>query len=120
MTTATWPSTTAQAPIFGMREQRQRNVVAFKPDSGNPKIRRRSTAVCVDTLATFRMDDTELAAFKTFYETTLFDGTLPFDWAHPVTGVTYTWMFSPDDAPEIEATEYGLHTVTCRLLRLPS
>lgn len=118
MTIAAFPS--ISNPAFGFRERRQRNVVGFAPETGIPKMRRRSTAVCVETQAKFELDDADLATFKTFYETTLKDGTLPFTWTHPVDGQSYTWMFSADAAPEIEATTYGFHTVTCEMLRLPS
>jgi hypothetical protein len=116
----TWPSTLPQCPIMNFSEQRQRNVVAFEPDVGPPKMRRRSTAVAVLTSMTFRMSTTQLAAFNTFYETTLSDGVLPFDWAHPVTKVTYSWMFDAKNAPTIERVGPTSHRVSFNLLRLPA
>jgi hypothetical protein len=116
----TWPSTLPQCPIMNFSEQRQRNVVAFEPDVGPPKMRRRSTAVAVTTSVTFRMSTTQLAAFNTFYETTLSDGVLPFDWAHPVTKVTYSWMFDAKEAPTVERMSPQHHRVSFNLLRLPA
>ena len=115
----TWPATLPQCPIMNFSEQRQRNVVAFAPEVGPAKMRRRSTAVGVKTDLTFRMSTTQLAAFNTFYIDTLFDGTLPFDWAHPVTKVSYSWMFSDKDAPTIERVGPTSHRVSFSLMRLP-
>lgn len=117
----TWPGagTLPQKPKYGMAERRQTNMSYFMPDVGTPKARRRSTAVSTITQVTFEFNDTQLAAFKTFYETTCLDGSLPFDWAHPVTGVVSFWLFSPDEAPTIEATTINFHTVSFNLVRLP-
>lgn len=117
--TAAWPGTIPQKPLVGFTEQRQRNVVAFVPDVGTPKISRRSTSVTVNCQAAFFMTDAELANFNTFYETTLADGTLPFTWNHPRTGVSYTWFFAGDDTPTIEGVTYNINRVTCKLSRLP-
>jgi antitoxin component of RelBE/YafQ-DinJ toxin-antitoxin module len=117
----TWPATLPQCPILNdFSEQRQRNLAAFEPDVGPPKMRRRSTAVAVSTAVAFRMDLTELAAFNTFFETTLKDGTLPFDWAHPLTQTTYSWMFDAKEAPRIDRMTPSTVRVTFNLLRLPA
>jgi hypothetical protein len=116
-----WPATLPQCPILnGLSEQRQRNVAAFQPDIGPPKMRRRSTAASVLTSVVFKMSTTQLTAFNTFYETTLSDGTLPFDWAHPVTKVNYTWMFDARDAPRIDRMTPKSHRISFSLLRLPA
>ena len=117
--TAAWPGTIPATPILGFTEQRQRNVTTFQPDVGSPKMSRRSTAVTYNCVATFKMTDAELASFNTFYETTLQDGTLPFTWAHPRTSVSYTWVFHPEDSPNIEVTNYDHNTVNVKLVRLP-
>lgn len=121
MTTAAWPATLPQCPILnGFSEQRQRNLAFFDPDVGPPKIRRRSTAVGVLTNLAFRMTTTQLAAFNTFFETTISDGSLPFTWAHPITKVSYTWMFDPQDAPKIDRMTAATHRLTFNLIRLPA
>ena len=118
--TAVFPSTIPQSPIYGgFTEQRQRNVTSFAPEVGSPKIRRRSTAVCVPCIAIFEFSDAQLAVFNTFYETTLLDGTLPFTWVHPRTADTFIWMFSVEEAPQTEATGSNLNRVTCKIIRLP-
>lgn len=115
-----WPATIPQCPILnGLAEQRQRNVASFPPDVGPPKLRRRSTAAAVQTTVVFKMSNAELVDFNTFYETTLADGTLPFTWDHPRTKVNYSWMFSADEAPQIERLAPNASQVMCKLLRLP-
>lgn len=118
--TAAWPSTIPQCPILNaFKEQRQRNVAAFSPDVGPPKMKRRSTAVGVLTDLSFRMSNAQVLAFNTFYETTLADGTLPFTWPHPITKVSYTWMFDPGDAPTFERYAPTHQRVSFNLIRLP-
>jgi hypothetical protein len=119
MATAAWPGTLPQSPKYGFGEKKQVNVNSFTPDVGVPIITLRSTAACWNTTATFEMNDTQLAAFLTFYETTLKDGSLPFTWNHPRTAVNYTWIFDPDSPPQIVATTINFNSVDCKLVRLP-
>ncbi len=116
----TWPSDLPQCPTLVFTEQRQRNLVAFQPDVGEPKIRRRSTATAVLTNMAFRMTNAQVLSFNTFFETTLKDGSLPFDFAHPVTKVTYSWVFDPKDSPRLTRVTPRTYTVTFDLLRLPA
>lgn len=117
----TWPAGLPQCPILnGFSEQRQRNLAAFAPDVGAPKITRRSTAVAILTSLVFRMTNSHVSTFNTFFEDTLKDGSLPFDWEHPITNVTYTWMFDPKDAPRFDRTTPDTFRVTFNLLRLPA
>lgn len=117
--TAAWPGTLPAAPKYGFAEKRQTNIAFFAPDVGPPKMRRRSTAVCVVCTANFEMTDAQLVDFNTFFETTLADGTLPYTWNHPRTGVSYTWAFSPSEAPTVTAITYRFNQVDCSILRLP-
>ena len=118
--TAAWPSTLPQCPnLNDFSEERQPNTIAFAPDVGTPKMRRRSTAVSTKTTVAFRMTTAQRAAFNTFYETTIVDGTLPFTWAHPITKVSYTWVFKPNEVPKIDRMTPGTFRVSFNLLRLP-
>jgi hypothetical protein len=94
-------------------------VSSFTPEVGPPKARRRSTAKGWVTDMTYRMTNTQLVTFLTFYETTLEDGSLPFTQLHPRTLVNYSWMFNPGDEPRITRTAPKTSTVQIRLLRLP-
>jgi hypothetical protein len=121
MTTAVWPASLPQCPILnGFSEQRQRNLAAFAPEVGAPRISRRSTAVAVLTSLVYRMTNAHVITFNTFFEDTLKDGSLPFDWDHPVTGTTYTWMFDPNEAPRLERMTTNTFHVSFNLLRMPA
>ena len=100
-------------------EEKQVNVAAFSPDVGPPKIRKRSTAASWLTSVAFRMTTTQLAAFYAFYEDTLEDGSLPFTWAHPVTTLSYSWMFDPKATPKVDRMTPKTFRVSFSLLRLP-
>jgi len=118
MTTAAWPSTIPQCPILnGFTETPQPNVAKFTPEVGPPKYRRRSTAKGWMTNTTWRFSTAQLASFKTFHETTLKDGSLPFTMNHPVTKTNYSWMFASE--PEITRYAPGFHSVSFQLVRLP-
>jgi hypothetical protein len=117
---AAWPLTLPQCPILnGFAEQKQINVVAFSPDVGPPKVRRRSTAAAWNTSVAYRMTTTQLTAFNAFYETSLADGSLAFTWRHPIKQVIYNWMFDPKEAPRVDHITATTWRVTFNLLRLP-
>lgn len=115
---ATWPASLPQKPRYGMTEQKQSNVASFQGEIGQPKLRRRSTSVCVIMAATFEMSDAALVDFNIFYELVLKDGSLPFIWNHPRTGISYSWCFAGGESPQIEATTFNFNSVTCKLMRI--
>lgn len=113
-----WPSTLPCYPIDGsFAETPQRNVVKFSPETGPPIYRRRSTANGSLASLQWKFSKAELALFRTFYETDLVDGTLPFTMEHPTTDVVYSWAF--DTEPEIASAARNVHTVSAQLRRLP-
>ena len=116
----TWPSDLPQCPNLEFTEQRQTNLAAFAPEVGPPKMRRRSTAVAVLTSVAFRFTNAQMLSFNVFFETTLMDGSLPFDWPHPVTKVTYSWVFDSKAAPMLRRVTPKTYQVTFDLLRLPA
>ncbi len=116
--TAAWPITLPQCPVLnGFSEQRQRNIVAFNPDVGPPKIRRRSSASAVLTSATFRLTTDELSDFDTFFIDTLKDGSLPFEWQHPINRLIYSWWIDSHEAPRIDRLTSSTFRITLNLLR---
>jgi len=120
MAAASWPSTLPQCPnLTEWQEEPQPNVADSNAPVGLPRKARRSTAKTWIVDATFRMTNEQLLTFKTFFETTLLDGSLPFNWAHPITLVSYDWLFSPGDEPNIERFALNASTVQIKLLRLP-
>lgn len=114
----TWPSTLPQAPQAGdWTETPQRNVASFQPEVGPPKYRRRNTANGTVAEAVFMMTAAQVATFNDFYQNTLIDGVLPFNWAHPITGVVYSWIFA--QAPPANAQYFNWNRVSVQLIRLP-
>jgi hypothetical protein len=121
MTTAAWPADIPQCPILnGWNETPQPNVGSFVPEVGPSKMKRRSTAKTWLSSLTYRMTTTQVVAFKTFYETTLEDGTLPFTWNHPVEKTNYNWNFDPGTQPMITRLTPTTHSVQFKLQRLPA
>lgn len=97
--TAAWPGTVNQNAITNTyHEKKDRNVATFQPEVG-PAMERRRTSVGSYTMSfDILLTTTEVAALKTFYDTTLADGSLYFTFTHPLTGATVTAKFveSPD------------------------
>jgi hypothetical protein len=119
----TWPATIPQYPdadqwVGGP----QRNKVSFKPEVGTSIDRRRASAAGAIYQGVFSQFTTaQRATFETWFEDDLADGTLSFDWADPVTGVTATWKFTDEDPPYQFTAHggYGRHSLSLRLMRLP-
>ena len=63
-------------------------------DAGPEKRRRRFTAAPRPLIGTMRMTTAQVAAFETFFRTTLADGTLAFDFPHPRTQSTLSVVFA--------------------------
>ncbi len=62
-------------------------------ETGPPKRRRRFSAAYASVQVPMIVTGTELAAFETFYETTLEGGSLSFTWTDPSDGATVTYQF---------------------------
>lgn len=81
-----WPSNIPTFLVRGFSEQPGDGRLRTPMDAGPPKVRRRYTATVRKMRGTIQTDDTGLAAFETFLETTILSGSIPFDWEHPRTG----------------------------------
>lgn len=114
----TWPSGLPLSPQNGQwTETPQRNIASFQPEVGPPKYRRRNTANGTRAQAVFMMSSAQVVIFDAFYGSALVDGTLPFTWAHPITGVVYSWIFESE--PEKNAAYFDWNRVSVSLRRLP-
>jgi hypothetical protein len=111
-----WPSSLPQCPILNaFTEKSQSNVIPFKPEVGPVKLRKKSTSKSWIASLSFHMNNSQLDAFKSFYETTIKDGTLTFGWEHPVTKIDYLWMFN--ERPNTVRTAPDASTVSFALVR---
>lgn len=116
--TVMWPDILPQCPILnGFSEQKQRNLVSFKPDVGPSKIRRRSSESGFNASVIFRMTSTELAAFNTFFIDTLEDGSIPFIWRHPTDGLNYSWWFDSKQSPRLDRMTPDTFRISFSILR---
>lgn len=120
MATAAWPGTIPSEPEQGSySEQVVSNLGAFQPDVGPPTTLRRSTIKGTKIQAVFFMTSAELALFRTFFETTLGDGSLPFTWVNPIYGVSNKYMFDPNSPPNWAPLGPGsAFKVACTILKL--
>ncbi len=120
MADAAWP--TGSVPFepeqSGYSEEITSNLASFSPDTGMPSVWRRSTLQGSKVSATIIMSGTELAAFQTFFRTTLGDGSLPFTWTNPAYGVSKRWMFDPGSPPQWAAFGFDIYRVQLSILKL--
>lgn len=94
MANPTWPSSLPQYVfVQGFEEGGPDNVLHSAMDAGPPKTRRRFTAAYRPLDVIVALDASQAATFVTFVNTTLKDGSLPFDWVHPRTQAAATLKF---------------------------
>lgn len=124
MTAPVWPSTLPQTPKRGTfnggpRDNRRK----FVPDHGQPILRRATTAIVMAYQGVVfpNLSNTQRTTFETFFDTTLVGGTIPFQWADPVTGTNWLWIIEGDGdlSYRIVARGAALHDLTLNLLRKP-
>ena len=88
MANPVWPSTLPQAPLAAsLSMKRQDATVRFQPDVGDPIVRNRYTAKARTYTFNMIFSAAQLATFDTFFDTTLANGSLKFDWLDPVYAV---------------------------------
>src|SRR5262245_26790729 len=92
--TNVWPGTLPQfVQQDGFGESRVDNAVRSKNDDGSFKIRRRFTGKVRVYECVVQMTTEQLGFFETFYEDTLGDGCLPFDWVRPFSQEAVVFVF---------------------------
>jgi hypothetical protein len=114
---AVWPKDLACYPVVGTwSETPQVNVVAFRPEVGPPKQRRRSTASGSLASATFKMSREALISFMRWFREDVKDGSIPFTMDHPMTDEFLSWTF--EEPPSVTSTTRNMHMVSVRLRRI--
>ncbi len=88
-----WPASLPQSAFLKVAEVRQSAVIRTAMDSGPAKLRRRFTAAVRNLDVAMFLDGTQKATFDTFFNTTLAEGALSFDWTDPVTDSTISMRF---------------------------
>lgn len=89
-----WPGGVPEVELAGtFTEEIEDSRAEFNPEVGPPKRRQRTSVATARLSWEQHLTQTQFAALKTFYETTLLNGTLPFTRTHPSTGSTVTMTF---------------------------
>ena len=81
-----WPATLPQLGIVGANYRRQDAVARSQMDAGPSSRRSRFTAVPKNVNYRMIITGAQLDTLESFYETTLRNGALEFDWFSPVDG----------------------------------
>ena len=95
-----WPGTLPTAPLVGAGRAPVDATLRANPEVGAPIRRRRFTAIPIVLPSwTTIIDGTQYQTLMTFHDTTLNNGSLPFDWDDPLDGTLVSMAFqSPPSA----------------------
>ena len=119
MSIPAWEATLPQEVLVdGYSESMADNRLRTSMDVGPAKQRRRSAAGARPVTWSPKMTTAQLETFKTFYNSTLLNGTLRFSFTEPVDGATAIEMRFVD-VPSWSAIEPGLYRVDMKLEILP-
>lgn len=95
-----WPSSLQQKmDVDGFQYRFGNTAVVSDMDVGPAKVRNRFTDAIDGYDCQHTIDIDDIAIFKTFYKTTLGNGTLKFTFPDPITGVVTEFRFTPGQTP---------------------
>lgn len=115
---ATWPATLPQSPLLsGFEEQPPDTRLRTQMDAGPPKTRRRWQTGVRKLTVDLLLSKDQVAILETFIFTTLEGGSLPFDWTHPRTGASTSFML--ESIPKYSAVTHSLFQTSLSLEILP-
>ncbi len=115
-----WPISLQQKmDVAGFQYRMGRTKVSTDMDVGPAKVRARFTDAVDGYDLQHTLDFDDIATFKTFYKTTLGNGTLPFTFPDPFTLATETFRFAPDSDPIIRPLGGRVFTLTMSWERMP-
>ncbi len=124
MSVAVWPPGLPQEPLAPGFKRRPdpKARIATSMEAGPAKVRRRSALRTKPLDLVYPIPRADFPTFVAFYEDTLKDGTLPFEWPDPIEGVTKRVRFRPDESDAYEApleTGGRFYLVTIKIEELP-
>jgi len=93
MATATWPASLPEPEREGFTHTLGNGSVRTEMDAGPAKTRRRFTATVDKVRASVFVTGTERQTLRSFYKTTLKEGSLTFEWEDRITGTTEEYRF---------------------------
>lgn len=89
-----WPVSLTQEPeATGFSQQLEDNLIRTQMDAGKAKVRRRFSAGVMLSSMSMVLTTEEKNTLVAFYETTLVDGSLEFDWIDHLKGGAATYRF---------------------------
>lgn len=91
---AAYPGTLPALDFSTLSVARSPNTIRSATDRNPGKARRRYTSAPRVYTQTYRLNETQLITFDSFFENTLASGTLPFDHPEPVDGGTVECRFT--------------------------
>lgn len=89
------------------------NVIRSEMDVGPDKKRRRDVSAPEPVKGSMYVTESEYSLLKTFHDTTLGGGSLPFDWVHPITGASVEMTFK--SPPTISSKSGDVYMATLDL-----
>lgn len=114
-----WPATLPQCLNVGYSEGLADGLIETPPDQGPPISRRRSSAAPRPLSGQMRMTRAQIAALRTFVDTTLLGGSLPFSFTDPTAGGTLLVKFVKGSLPNWQQIGAGVYRVNISLTVLP-
>jgi hypothetical protein len=97
MANAVWPISLPTEPfVRAFKEALPKNTIRTPMEVGPDKVRRRSTARVKNISFLLPIPRADVPTFEAFFEDTLGDGSLPFDFTHPRLLTTLTFRFRED------------------------
>lgn len=115
-----WPGTLPQKVLVeGYAEGVGDGLLEYQPDTGPPITRRRTSASPRPLTVTFELTSAQIATLRTFFDTTLLGGSLPFTFPGVIEGSTYLVKFQKDGLPRWTALGGDYFSVAISLWVLP-
>lgn len=115
-----WPATLPQCLILGYGEGLGDNLTEYKPDIGPSISRRRSSSATRPLSGQMRMTRAQIATLRSFFEVTLDQGALPFEFPDPtVIGEILLVKFAKGDQPSWQQIAAGVYRVSLTLTVMP-
>lgn len=115
-----WPVGLPQNVLVnGYSEAVGDGLLEYQPETGPSISRRRSTANPRPIAMSFELTSAQIATLRTFYETTLIGGSLPFSFPGITEAVTYLVKFQKSGIPKWTSLGGDYYSVSMSVWVLP-
>lgn len=114
-----WPASLPQCFVVGFNEGLADGRISYAPDQGPAIMRRRSSAGVRPLSGQMRMSRAQIADLKTFVDTTLLAGSLPFTFKDPTSQDTVLVRFPDQKLPAWQEIKGGVFRVSLDMEILP-